>query len=616
MVRQQARLAALQIQVKRLEARLNDLSRASNRYSWIRLGVFLGGTALTIGSYYAAGAWLFWLVGAVALVVFGGVVRYHRQIDRTIARYTIWRRLKTSEIARIRLDWQHIPKPKRIEPQLDHPFETDLDIAGERSVHQLIDTATTYGGSQRLRAWLTNPIPDPALIAHRQALVRELISITPFRDKLSMNALLGSGSPNERWDGDRLLAWFEQHTAARSLRRPLIAMAALAVVNAVLFVLNSAALIPAVWIGSFLLYWAVTFSTLRDIGDVFEDAASLNDALTRLRAVFRFLETYRYTNRPALRNVCAPFRDAAHRPSVQLRRLTQIMAAASVAHNPLFWLLFNSIVPWDVFFAHQLSRAKADLKAFLPVWLDVWYELEALSSLGTFGYLNPEYTFPEVADSRARFVFSGQMLGHPLIPAERRICNDFALDRLGDVVIVTGSNMAGKSSFLRTLGVNLCLAYAGGPVNAQRFETSLFRLFTCIRVNDSVIDGFSYFYAEVRRLRALLDALEDEYNYPLFFLIDEIFRGTNNRERLMGSRAYIRALVGRNGTGVIATHDLELVKLEQEFPEIRNFHFKEEVIGGRMVFDYRLRPGPCPTTNALKIMQMEGLPVDVPAPTG
>jgi hypothetical protein len=616
LTKQQARLAALQNQVKRLDARLSKLNRASNRYSWVRLGVFVGGATLAIGTYYAAGTGLFWLVGAVSVAAFGGVVRYHRQIDRTIARYTIWRGLKATEIARIRLDWPHIPKSKRIEPQPDHPFETDLDIAGERSVHQLIDTATSYGGSQRLRAWLTNPLPDPALIVQRQALVRELIPATPFRDKLSMNALLGSDNPNERWDGDRLLAWFEQHTAARSLRRPLSVLAALAAVNAVLFVLNNAALIPAVWIASFLLYWAVTFSTLRNTGDVFEDAASLNDALNKLRAVFRFLETYPYTNRPALRKVCAPFLDAAHRPSVQLRRLTQIMAAASVAHNPLFWLLFNSLVPWDVFFAHQLSRAKAELKAFLPVWLDVWYELEALSALATFGCLNPQYTFPEVADGNAPFVFKGQMLGHPLIPADRRVCNDFGLDRRGEVAIITGSNMAGKSSFLRTLGVNLCLAYAGGPVCAQRFETSLFRLFSCIRVNDSVIDGFSYFYAEVRRLRALLDALEEEHVYPLFFLIDEIFRGTNNRERLVGSRAYIRALVGRNGTGVIATHDLELVKLEQDIPQIRNFHFREEVVEGRMVFDYKLRPGPCPTTNALKIMQMEGLPVDVPQPVG
>ena len=152
-------------------------------------------------------------------------------------------------------------------------------------------------------------------------------------------------------------------------------------------------------------------------------------------------------------------------------------------------------------------------------------------------------------------------------------------------------------------------AFAGGPVNASTLQTSLFKIFTCIKVSDSVTDGYSYFYAEVKRLKALLSELERDSGYPLFFLIDEIFKGTNNRERLIGSQAYIQALVGKNCLGAISTHDLELVKLADILPEIKNYHFKEDVIDGQMVFDYILRPGPCPTTNALKIMQMEGLPV-------
>jgi DNA mismatch repair ATPase MutS len=214
------------------------------------------------------------------------------------------------------------------------------------------------------------------------------------------------------------------------------------------------------------------------------------------------------------------------------------------------------------------------------------------------------------SEAHNTILFSGKDLGHPLIPDEKKVTNDFTINELGEVIIITGSNMAGKSTFLRILGVNLCLAYAGGPVNASMLQTSLFRLFTCIRVADSVIDGYSYFYAEVKRLRALLDALAEPDQLPVFFLVDEIFRGTNNRERLIGGRSYIRALVGNNCIGAISTHDLELVKLAEIVPQIKNHHFREEVIDGRLVFDYVLRPGPCPTTNALKIMQMEGLPVE------
>jgi DNA mismatch repair ATPase MutS len=184
------------------------------------------------------------------------------------------------------------------------------------------------------------------------------------------------------------------------------------------------------------------------------------------------------------------------------------------------------------------------------------------------------------------------------------------VDEVGSLAIITGSNMAGKSSFLRTIGINLRLAYAGGSVVAQSLETILFRLYTSIQIQDSLSDGFSFFYAEVRRLKALLVAVEDSGERPLFFLIDEIFRGTNNRERLIGSRAYVRALSGKNGVGLIATHDLELVKLVQELPGIRNFHFRDDVVDGRMTFDYLLHPGPCPTTNALKIMQLTGLPIE------
>src|SRR2546429_4615447 len=187
----------------------------------------------------------------------------------------------------------------------------------------------------------------------------------------------------------------------------------------------------------------------------------------------------------------------------------------------------------------------------------------------------------------------------------------FSIHKQGEIDIITGSNMSGKSTFLRTVGINLCLAYAGGPVNASLFQTSLFRIFTCIRINDSVTEGYSYFYAEVKRLRKLLTEVESDNNIALFFLIDEIFKGTNNRERRIGSESYISALVGKKCIGLISTHDLELVTLEENLPDIRNYHFKEDVLDGQMVFDYQLREGPCPTTNALKIMQMEGLPIDV-----
>jgi DNA mismatch repair ATPase MutS len=338
----------------------------------------------------------------------------------------------------------------------------------------------------------------------------------------------------------------------------------------------------------------------------------IRDTLEQLVAVFKLLETFPHPGTPQLAALCRPFLDAKERPSVHLRRVNRIVNATGIRGNPLFWLTLNAIMPWDYYFAYRLDQRKEALARHMPAWLAAWYELEAASSLANLAYLNPAYTFPgivEAPEEEGQPVFAAQQMGHPLIPDERKVCNDFAIPTVGQINLITGSNMSGKSTFLRTVGVNLILAYAGGPVNAARLMTKPFRMASCIRISDSVTDGISYFYAEVKCLKALLLALEGTDARPVFYFIDEIFRGTNNRERLLGSRAYIRALAQRPGVGLIATHDLELVQLADETPAVSNYHFTDAVEDGRMIFDFTIRPGPSPTTNALKIMRLEGLPV-------
>ena len=324
--------------------------------------------------------------------------------------------------------------------------------------------------------------------------------------------------------------------------------------------------------------------------------------------MFAYLESRKCQNTPGLAEICAPFVDEGKRPSTEIRRLGRLAAALGVRTNPILSLLAHLFMPWDFFFTYRLELVKAEIAQQLPRWLDAWHELEALNSLANFAYLNPHYEFPELTDEPDQITARG--IGHPLLKPEFKVCNDFDLDHAQRIVILTGSNMAGKSTFLRTIGVNLVLAYAGAPVNARHLRTSLFRVFTCIKVSDSVQDGLSYFYAEVKRLQALLGAAEVDDPLPVLFLIDEIFRGTNSRERLIGSRSYIRRLAQGRSVGLVATHDLELIKLADEIDGVVNQHFREEVSDGRMVFDYRLRSGPCPTTNALTIMRLEGLPVE------
>lgn len=611
---QQDRLTVLENQINRLQRRLEGLNQRSNRLSWLRFAIFFIGIALCVVAFFLF-VWPYALgLLIVIIAAFSVAATYHRRVERSITRHTIWQRIKAAHIARMRLDWEHMPAVSAPPAQADHPFEIDLDITGERSIHRLVTTAISYEGGQRVGGWLLNTAPDMAAIQRRQALIRELASMTRFRDRLTLKATLAASIVTGQQTGKRLIEWLQQApTSASTLRSTLWFSSILSVVTLVLIILNVIGLLPfQYWVIAVLISLGWFFATNKQRGDLFDDSFFLRDAFVRYTGIFAYLETYPYGKHERVKTLCEPFfRVGKERPTLLAKRLSRIASATTLEKNGLLRLVVNVLIPWDAYVAYRLHQEKMLAAKMLPAWLETWFELEALCSFANFAYLNPGYTFPEVvpvSEQQPMFI-KATGLGHPLIPYEQRVVNDVTMRDPGEVVIITGSNMSGKSTFLRTLGVNLCLAYAGGPVNAESLQVSLFSIFTCIKVSDSVTDGFSYFYAEVRRLKALLSALVQSTDIPLFFLIDEIFRGTNNRERQIGSRAYIEALVGQNCMGALSTHDLELIKLAETLPHVVNYHFREEVIDGRMVFDYKLRPGPSPTTNALEIMRLEGLPV-------
>lgn len=604
----------LEREIQRLKRRASVLSAISKRYWTIRRSLLIAGALVTFLAFALARPSVGWLCLLLFIAIFSVVAYYHGKVRNSLELNDLWLEIKLTQIARINLDWDRLPEHDRTPSSPKHPFEFDLDITGRYSLHRVIDTTLTAGGSRRLKDWLRNTDPDFDVIAKRQNLVRELASLSLFRQKLLLVSALMTGRTRARLDTERVLAWLSANAdASLSPSRVLIILTTLSVINIVLFSLSFFAHIPAYWVVTWLVYLVLSLANRETTGTAFEQALALEEALKNLRTVFGHLERYRHADSPNVAALCAPFLDSANKPSAYLKRVSHAASVLSFRRgNPYLWGPVQAIFPLDFWYAHLFNRYRVALSSLLPEWLDLWFELDALIALANFTYLNPEYVFPHIhtGESNGEPVYRAISLGHPLIPKDRRICNDFEFDHKTRIAIITGSNMAGKSTFLRTLGMNLCLAYAGAPVSARQFEVSMLRLYTCIRVNDSVTDGLSYFYAEVKRLKALLQSVETESDLPHFFLIDEIFRGTNNRERRIGSCSYIRALATLETIGVVATHDLGLVKLADEIPGISNYHFREAVVEGRMVFDFRLHAGPCPTTNALTIMRLEGLPVD------
>ena len=549
MITRTERKRAIERQIRRIQRMIGQLEIAQNRFSRFRPAVFFLGIALAL--------WLGWWPFLLAFGVICVDMYYVSRIQRIIRRQRLWLNIKTTQKARLELDWGTIPYTASEGSNADHPFEVDLGITGERSVHHLLDMSISREGSQRLRTWLLEPGLDIDAIHARQQQVQELRPLSRFRDKLLLSFQLVS---KEQLDGQKLLKWFHMHAPSPKLRLALPMAVTLCLMNLVLFAGYAWGWIPGYWIFSFIAYIGVYFWFQRELQHTFDAVMVFDDELHKFTAILRYLETYPYQNTPHLKQLCAPFFDLTALPSRILRTVTLLTTAVGLRMNPVLTMMLNAVLPWDVVTGFLITRCQAHCSQAFPRWVDAWSELEALVSLANFAYLNPEYVFPEIiADSSEQPQFLAEALGHPLIPADSKMCNDFRFAQSGEMGLLTGSNMAGKSTFLKTVGVNVCLAYAGGPVNAAHLRTRIFRLFTCMQIHDSIADGLSFFYAEVKRLKRLLTLLHDDNSAPVLYLIDEIFRGTNSRERLIGSRAYIRHLATQPGIGLIATHDLDLV---------------------------------------------------------
>lgn len=602
-------IALLRRHIARISRKINYLSQWSTRFSYIRLGYFLAGMAIVFVSSDFLNDFFFFLL---CLFLFGGfilLVKQHTKIRNMADTLTVLREIKNEHLARMELNWEHIAN-YQFAPQIkNHPYGSDFNITGNQSLHHLLDTAIYEGGSAKLADWLLHTQPDARRIAERRKLVEQLTPLGVFRDRLRVKARRSIQEISEKdWPLERLMTWMRATHAAK-YKTPLAILCALSAVNIVLAILAILGIIGPYVVFSILLYLGIYNANSHKIKGLFDAAFQINKQLERLGHLFLYVERFEFHNKPELQAFLHHFKNDREKPSRLLKKAQKLGAAASLQKNQVLWPLVNFVIPWDLYFSMKMEQLKQELEPKLSQWLSTFYELEALNSLANFAALNPHYNPAELLQNDDELLFDAEMVGHPLIPDSVNVRNDFRITNNQKLFLVTGSNMAGKSTFLRTVGINLCLAFAGAPVNAKHLSTRIFRLFTSINVVDSLGEGLSHFYAEVRRLKQLMVELEREDEPPLFFFVDEIFRGTNNRERLLGSSAFLKNVAGKNGIGLVTTHDLELAGLEKEIPDFSNLHFSETIKDGKMYFEYRLKKGPCQTTNALKIMEMEGLPV-------
>lgn len=586
-----------------------------------RLVAALGAIGLVGAIAFAHAPAEAWFGVAAFVVAFVALVIVHARVHAQKDKVAAAMRFHERALARLSGEWRSSPSTGERWAVATHPYAGDLDVFGRASLFQRLDATSTRYGEEILARWLSGD-DAPASTAEfveavrqRQGAVRDLAPRLALREEL---AALGSllDERGDKPDPRPFVMWAGQSSSNAGKKRLPGALRAVALVVP----LATVGAMIAGWMGLvhrmlFLLPFAVSVAVLAALRarilPSLEAASSKESALARYGGMLALLEGEEL-EAPLLAGLQKRLVESGASATREMAALSRIVGFVDARNNEVFRFFIGPALMWDLWCALALEawRARAGKAAF--GWFRALAELEALASIAGFAFENPDHAFPEIVTEGA--VFEAESLGHPLIDDDKRVANDVVLRGSGHALVVTGSNMSGKSTLLRAIGINTVLANAGGPVCAKALRVSRLEVATSMRVSDSLEEGTSRFYAELKKLKLVLDLARAVKNDPeertLLFLLDEILHGTNTRERLIGARAILMELLALGAMGAVSTHDLGLGDLERERPDhVRNVHFQEQVEGDVMSFDYLLREGVVQSSNALRLMKIVGLDV-------
>ena len=469
-------------------------------------------------------------------------------------------------------------------------------------MYQYLNRCSGSGGRKRLAGWLKEAADTPEAMA-RQGAVKDLASNLDWRQEFQATGLL---SPENDPEADDLLSWVSKKDTLFSSRKwqyILIILPAATLISLVLAFFVISFNIPIFLV---LVQLGIVSVYLRRINLYHNQIGKKYSLLKKYGSLLSLIEKEEFQD-PELNELKSGLLSGGEKVSASIRKLAAISDSFDRRLNMLLGAVLDGLLLWDLQCIARLENWKSRYRDQLPVWLQVIGSIDALSSLGCFFYNNPDYVFPEFSNNEFR-LNAGKM-GHPLIPPSERISNDFRLDKDNSFMLITGSNMSGKSTFLRTCGINLVLGMAGAPVCAEYFEFQPLKIYTSMRVTDSLLSRESTFYAELKKLKRIIIAFRDDEN--AFVLLDEILKGTNSRDKHFGSEMFIRQLIDFRAAGMIATHDLELGSLEEDLEgKIKNFCFEVQIRDSQFHYDYKLIEGIARTLNATELMRQMGISID------
>lgn len=482
----------------------------------------------------------------------------------------------------------------------EHPYAADMDILGHASLFQFMNRTVSEPGAGKLAGWLLNAA-DASTILKRQEAVKELKEKMSFRQNLQA---FGKEYPITDISVQRLQAWlnekpaFPENSHWKWLRFLLPAIAITICIGTIAdwFPMN-------VFYLALVVFGSIAFQLNKKIAPVHDQLSKMAAQLETLSISIRSIEEEKFQS-PLLKSLQADFLAGDKKASASIRSLHKTLDRLDLRYNMVLSVPLELMLLWSLQQVLALEQWKKQESVRVASWLNSLAEMEALNSIATIHFNQTDWVFPQLKENY--FSMEARSLGHPLITEKKRVNNDVSIQHKGELMLITGSNMAGKSTFLRSTGVNLVLAMAGAPVCATHFSFTPVQLISSMRIADNLEESTSTFYAELKKLKSIIDRVNA--GEKLFIVLDEILRGTNSHDRHTGSDALIRQLIRHQAAGMIATHDLALADIQQSFPQnILNHHFDVQVSGEELYFDYKLKPGVCQSMNASILMRKIGI---------
>jgi len=580
---------------KMLEKQNKALSIMSN----LRLIVALAGIGNTVFLYVSKSYSLILTIPLTYIIIFIYLVLRHNKSKNTKKYISSLYKINDDALKRLNGDWKTFVDTGDEFCDENHSFAKDLDVFGQGSLYQWINVAKTYMGRQKLKKLLTEPCTSKDEIYKRQEAVGELAERLWWRQRFMAEGMLISDKNREpeflyNWAEERDEFYLKPWVIAAARLLPI-----LSIMLGILYFTNN---IPYHFPLMVLLIQILMLKFKnKKRSKILNTVYKHKDNIKAYRQMLRQFEKNHFKSvylKELKNNLMGSEKRNAFQ---QIDRLEKIVEYISNRSNAVF-IFINIIILWDYQCMIALERWKRKSGILIKTWLDTIGEAEALSSLAGIRYDNRDWIMPEIVDKPS--YLKARHMGHPLL-TNKRVFNDLIIEPPAKILLITGSNMSGKSTLLRTAGINLLLAYVGAPVCAEFFHCSIMSIHTCMRVSDNLEKNISSFYAELLRIKDIVKAAKEQ---QVFFLLDEIFKGTNSEDRHEGAKILIRKLLGDGAIGLVSTHDLELGILEEESnKKIKNYHFQEHYKNNEIHFDYKLRPGISTTRNAMYLIKMIGI---------